>query len=112
MLSNEFHHTVINLVPHLVGGDRTKGAARNFDREIKLPLVSNVDDLRIGTAIAGKKVRNLFDWFLSCRQTNAHRRTMRQRFQSFQREREMSAAFIVSHGVDFIHDYSFDIAQD
>jgi len=24
----------------------------------------------------------------------------------------MSTAFVVSHGMDFIHDYSFDIAQD
>ena len=112
MLSDEFHHPVVNFVPHLVGGDRAQSAGRNFDREIKLPPVSNVDDHRVGTAIAGKKVRNLFDWFLCCRQTNAHRRTIGQRFQSFQREREMSAAFVVSHGVDFIHDYSFDIAQD
>src|SRR5258705_10203061 len=112
MLSDKLNYAVINFVPHLVGGDRTESAAWNFDREIELTLVSNIDNHRIGPAIASEEVRDFLDWLLRCRKTNSHRWTMRQRFQPFQREREMSAAFIVSHGMDFIHDYSFYIAQD
>src|ERR1700674_1663525 len=84
MLSDELHYAVVNLVPHFVRGDRTKSAARNFDCDIKLPLVSNVDDPRIGTAIASKKMCNFFDWFLGRRQTNADRRTIGQRLQPLQ----------------------------
>jgi hypothetical protein len=34
------------------------------------------------------------------------------RLQTLQREREMRAALVVGHGVDFVHDHGFDIAQD
>ena len=112
MLADQFNYAVINLVPHLIGGDCTESAGRNFDCEIELSLVSNIDDHRIGAAIAGEKVCNFFDGLLGGRKPNAHRRTISKRFQPLQRKCEMSAAFIISYGMDFIHDYSFNIAQD
>ena len=38
--------------------------------------------------------------------------TVRERFQPFQRERQVCAAFVVGDRVDFIDDHGFDIAQN
>src|SRR5262249_24986697 len=55
---------VINLVPHLVRCNRSKRAGRNFYGKIKLALVADVDDHRIGSSAAGEKVCNLLDRLL------------------------------------------------
>ncbi len=49
--------------------------------------------------------------------TDAHRRPARppllhQRFQPFQRKRQVRAAFVVCHGVDFIHNHGLNMAQE
>ena len=44
MLLDQFHQAVVNLVPHLVGGDRAQLAGRDFHREIELALVSDIHD--------------------------------------------------------------------
>ncbi len=59
MLLDKFNKTVVNLVPHLIGGDGAKLAGGHFDGEIELAFVADVDDHRIRTAIAGKEVRDL-----------------------------------------------------
>ena len=40
------------------------------------------------------------------------RRLRHQRFQPFERKRQVRAAFVVRHGVDFIHDHRLNVAQD
>jgi len=81
MLSDELHHAVVNFVPHFVAGDRTQSAGWNFDRDIELPLVTHINNHRIGAGIASKKMCNFFDGLLRRRKTNAHRRTIGQSFQ-------------------------------
>ena len=65
-----------------------------------------------GASVAGQKVSNFFDRLLGGGKANANRRTMRQRFQPLQRQRQMRAALVIRHGVDFIDDHGFDIAQN
>ena len=112
MLLHQFHQPVVNLVPHLVGGDRPQGRAGHFHREIELALVPDIDDHRSRPAVAGQKVRDFFDRLLGRGKPDAHRRTIGQRFQPLQRKRQMRAALVVGDGVDFVDDDGFDIAQN
>ena len=114
---HQLHDALVDLVPHLVRRDRAQFGRWNLDCKIERALVANVDDygsgariLRIG--VAGKKTRDVFDRLLRRRQPDAHGRALGQRFQSLQRQREVHAALVIGHGVDFVHDYGFDIAQD
>src|SRR5580693_4702282 len=80
MLFDEFYQTVVDLVPHFIGRDGPELAGRNFDSEIELSLVADVDDHRIRPSAAGEKMRDFFNRLLRGRKSNTHWRTMRQRF--------------------------------
>ena len=84
MLPGEFSDAVVNFVPHLVGRDWTQLAARNFDRQIELPLVPDIDDHRRRTPVASQEVCNLFDRPLRSREPDAYRWPMCQGMQTFQ----------------------------
>src|SRR5580693_9662020 len=81
MLLDQFHEAVVYLVPHFVGRDGAKLAGGNFDREIELPFVADVNDYGVWTLIACEEMGNLFNRLLCRGEANAHRRTMRQGFQ-------------------------------
>ena len=72
MLPRQIGDAVVNLVPHLVGRNWPQLAGRNFDGEIKLPLVPDIDDDRRGPTVSCKKVRDLLDRFLGSREPDAH----------------------------------------
>src|ERR1700686_401138 len=72
---------VINFIPHLIACDRTEQGRRNFYGQIKLPFVTNVDDFRDRTAVASKKMRNLFDGLLRGRKPDTYRSPVSQRLQ-------------------------------
>ena len=83
--------------------------------EIELALVADVDDHGIGRgyfAIAGEKMRDLFDRLLRGRKADAHRRLVSQRFQPLERKRQVRAALVVGDGVNFVDDHGLDVAQD
>ena len=44
---DEFRDTVVDLVPHLRARDRTERVARNFDGDLHLAPMSDIDDSRI-----------------------------------------------------------------
>ena len=46
MLQREFGKAVVDLAPHFVGGDGTEFGARDFDGEIELAAMADVDDGR------------------------------------------------------------------
>ena len=70
------------------------------------------DDDRIRPAVAGKEMSDFFDRLLGRGKPDAHRRTIGQRLQPFERKRQMRAALVVGDRVDFIDDDGFDVAQD
>ena len=109
---HQLHDALVNLVPHLVGGDRAQFGGWNLDSEIERALVSNIHDHRIGTPIPRQEMRNLFDRLLGRGKPDAHRRSVSQRLQPLQRKRQMHAPFVVGHGVNFIHNHGLHIAQD
>ena len=46
MLARKLRDAVVDLVPHLVGGDRSQFDRRNFDGKIEFALVAHIDDDR------------------------------------------------------------------
>ncbi len=50
MLQCQFGKAIIDFAPHLVGGDGAEFGARDFDREIELAAVADVDDGRKSVA--------------------------------------------------------------
>ena len=79
--------------------------------------MADVDDHRLGPRIlrigvARKEPRHFFNRLLRRGKPDAHRRAMRQRVQPLQRKRKMHAAFVIGHGVNFIHNHGLDIAQN
>ena len=57
-------------------------------------------------------MRDFFNRLLRRGQTNAHRRLVSQRFQTFQRQRQMRSALVVGDGVNFIDNHRLNIAQN
>ena len=78
VLSNEFGESIVDFVPHLSGHDCLKWCIRQFDCQIKLALVTAVDDRAVratsGVDVfrANQEARNFFDWPLSSGKTNAN----------------------------------------
>src|SRR5271169_3544945 len=105
MLLDEFYEAVVDLVPHFVGRDGTELAGGNFDRKIELAFVADVNDHRVWTTTACQEMCNLFNGLLCRREANAHRGTMCQGFQPLQRESQVSAALVVGHRVNLVHDH-------
>jgi len=114
---HQLYDALVNLVPHLVRRDRPQFGRRNLDSKIQRALMAYVDDHRIGPSFlrigtAREEMRDFFDRLLGRRKPDAYRRAHGQRFQPLQRKRQMHAALVVGHGVNFVHNHGLDIAQD
>ena len=113
MLLNQFHQPVVNLVPHFVGGDRAELAGRALrPRDRACACARHRRSTGAGAAVAGQEMSHFFDRLLGGGKADAHRRTISQRLQPLQRKRQVRAALVVGHGVDFVDDDGFDIAQN
>src|SRR5579864_2380238 len=71
MLLNQLGQPRINFLPNFVRHHRLERRFRDLDPEIKLALMSDVDDsavwisVFVNVARSNQKTRNVFDWFLS-----------------------------------------------
>src|SRR5438045_1964281 len=66
VLPDEIGNTLVNLIPHFIGSDRPKGAGWNFDGEIELSFMTDIDDGRSLTIGSGKKFGDRLNRFLGC----------------------------------------------
>src|SRR4029077_2705669 len=112
VLANELGDAIVDFVPHFMRGDRTEFAGGNFNREVEDALVADLDDNGIRTATASEEMGNQFDWLLGGGEADAHRRTIGESFEPFERKREVRTALIVRDGVNFVDDYGFDGFQN
>jgi hypothetical protein len=104
----------------LAGSDCFEFAVRENGLEIQLPTVSLVDDRaeRLALAVDAigsdpyEQLRHEFDRALGRGETDPRRGVVTQRFQAFEREREMRAALISCHRVYFVDDDRPDGSQD
>ena len=62
-----------------------------------------------GRSLPGEELRDRLDRLLRGGKADAHRRALEQRFQAFERKRQMRAALVVGDGVNFVHDHRFDV---
>ena len=70
--------------------------------------MADLHDHGIGPAASRKEMRDQFDRLLRGGQTDPDRRPIGERFQSFQRKRQVRSPLVIRDGMDFIHDHRFD----
>src|SRR5437763_805389 len=76
--------------------------------------MSDVDDCcwRAARVRSSEELRDQFNRFLRGGESDANRFLICQRFETLEREREMSAAFVVGNGVNLIDDDGFNVTQE
>ncbi len=117
MRIDELDNALVNLSPHLVRRYGAEFGVGDFDGQIHLPLVAYVDDHGIRASllfigVTRQETRYLLDRLLGGGQADARGRALGQRFQAFEREREMDSTLVIGDGMDFVDDHGFDVAQD
>src|SRR5262249_4484565 len=75
MLAGEFGDAIVHLAPHFVGGYGAELASGHFDRQVKLALVTNVNDFGQWPIVADEEASDRLDRFLCGRKADANRRT-------------------------------------
>ena len=68
---HEIGDALVNLFPHLVRSHGPKLAGRNFDRQIQMAPLRNLDDCRTGPLVSGQKMCDQFDGLLCGGETDA-----------------------------------------
>ena len=84
----------------------------DFDGEIKRSFMAYIYDHRIRSCVANQKMGNFFDGLLGSRKPDAHWRLGSQRFQSFERQRQMGSELVICNSVNFINDDGLYITQN
>jgi len=104
------HELIVNRVPDILADDWTELLVGNFDAELHLALVADVDDVAGGSAVradvarADQQARDFFDRLLRCAETDPLERFAGERIEALQRQSQMRAALVLGDRVDFIDD--------
>ena len=110
-------HPVKGLAPGLVAGDGAQFPFGKLDGQVDLPGVAGVDNQTVRSPIGPNVVAShqepphFVDGALGRRQPDADDRLFRQRAETFHRQRQMSASFVVGHGVNLVQDEGADPGQ-
>src|SRR6266404_3216493 len=116
--SNLLDELVIDRRPNILANDRAKLVIGNFDAQLHLALMPDVDDGAIGGTVrrdiarADKETRYLFDRLLCCAQADPLHWTSRQCIEPFQRKREMRSSLVLRDGVNLIDDQRVGAFQE
>ena len=100
----------VDQVPLLVRHHRLQRHRRQFQRQVALLGIADIDDGAVRRRVGpdrgrtDKEARDFIDGFLRRRQPDARQPPPTQCFQSFQRQRQMAAALARDHRVNFVHD--------
>src|SRR5579883_186649 len=98
---------VVDFVPHFIAGDGAEFVAGDFDGELHLALVADLDDFRFGA----EKLSDFFDRADSGGEADFLERAAGQSFETRNGESEMRASFVAGDGVNLVEDQSFHGAQ-
>ena len=102
---------VVDLAPHLVGGHGAELVARHFDGQLHGAAMAHVDHVH---AVA-QEGRDILQRFHGGGEADALRRApavlFHQAIEPRQGQGEVRAAFVVGHGMNFIHDQRADVRQ-
>ena len=102
---------LVDLAPHLMGSDSAELLVGKLNSQIHVPLVTHVDDLAVRLAVgqdaftANQKPRHFVDGLLCGAKTDALQRPLGECLESFQRKRQVRPAFVLSDGMDLVHDH-------
>ena len=115
VLDDEIGEAVVDVVPLLAGGDGFEVGGGRLNREIQIPLVTEVNgDAGAGIPLfvgAGEERGQLLDGSLSCRQADALGAAAADVVEAFEREGEVAAAAIAGQGVNLVDDDGVHAAQ-
>ena len=114
MLVDELHQPLINLGPVLVRANGLQLELRALRRPGPCRGSGRCPRSSAPVACAPtRKLRQLLERLLRRRQADANRpRSQQSASEPLQRQRQMDAALVASHGVDFIDDHRLDVAQN
>ena len=117
MRLNQLREPVINFFPNFVRHHRFKRRLGEFNCQIQVAPVTDVDDFAIGIASlihctgADQKASNILDRFLRRGQTDPLERLFCERGQAFHTQGEVRPAPVVHDGVDLVHNQRSHPAQ-
>ena len=115
VLLDQLAQTVVDAVPQVVSGDRGQRYVGRLDPQLELALMAEVEDLAVaGGAVvvqAGQERGDLIHRLLGRGESDAHGPPLGDAIQARQRKREVAAAFVAHHCVDFVHDHRLHGAQ-
>ena len=108
VLGDQLGDAVVDLLPHLVRRDRPKLVLRNFDRQIHRAPMPVIDDRDAGVAVGARNRATFSIGLHGRRQADPLRAAAAGLFDEIveprQRERQMRAALVVGHRVNFVDD--------
>src|SRR5947207_12356182 len=99
VLCGESGEPVVNFRPHFVGRNWSKLAAGNFDCQVQLAAMTDLDDRRIGAIAANQKTRHEFDRSLRCGKSDACEAPAGQMVEAFERKGQVGTTLVVGHGM-------------
>ena len=106
---------VIDLFPHFIRGNCSQFAVRNLNSQIERTAVAHVHDRGFWPAGAHQEASHQFNRLLGGRKSNADGRLAALRdhklFQAFERQRQVRPAFVIGHGMNFIHNDGVNFAE-
>ena len=117
MLSDQLGEPSVDFGPLFVGADGREFAGRNFHAQVELARVAAVDDRAVGRVVgadllaAHQEAGDLVDGTLRGRQSDAHDAPLVEPLQPLERQRQVRAALVAHHGVDFVDDHGLDRVQ-
>ena len=111
ILADQVGQAVVDLAPHFVAGHGAQFVARHFHRHFHGAAMAHVDD----AGMVAQECRDFLDGLDGGGKADALRpresALLHQAVQARQRERQVRAALIVRHGVDFVHDQGAHLRQ-
>ena len=114
---HQLRHARVDLFPLLVRHHRSQRRLRQFERQVALLRIADIDDLALRRAVyhgtgADQKTRHFVDRLLRGRQADARQPPIAgERLQTLQRQRQMAAALARCQRMDLVDDHGAHRAE-
>src|ERR1019366_8301415 len=107
MFEREIRQAVVDVLPHLIAGDRVQFVARDFDGQIHRAAMADLDNF----GVAAEELRDLFDGADGGGESDFLKWALNKRFEAGDGQGEMRATLRSSDGVNFVYDEGPHAAQ-
>ena len=96
--ADQIGEPIVDLVPHLVAGDRAQLALRDLDKQIHLAPMADRDDARI----VAQELRHGLDGLDGSREADPLQPASGQPVEPSQAQREVRASLVIGDGVNLV----------